>query len=187
MLWIALTLLACEDGKLGLFNDTGGIFGGGGGGVNAELCDEPQDESAPAGPACVTDSIACGETLTGTTVGGSEVMSDALYTSAFCFVPFEDYDGPERVYALDLPADTLATITASFPCGDMGFAAMRWEDTGSCPNEGSGVVLCEGLQYGSGGSVTITPFDSDTRHLLVIDTPAGASGEFQLRVGCEAR
>ncbi|MCB9766297.1 MAG: hypothetical protein H6739_41360 [Alphaproteobacteria bacterium] len=186
----ALALAGCDSVKI-LSDDSGGVFGDdtgrrtGGSGVTD--CDGAYDNSPPDGPDCVTASIACGETVTGTTEGGGSQFTLDLYQSAYCFVPFENYDGPERVYALDLPADTLAEIDVDTSCEDMGFAALKWDPSTCPPNEGHNITICEGLQYGTGGSVDITPFDTETRHLLVVDAPSGTEAAFTIEVTCQSR
>jgi hypothetical protein len=76
--------------------------------------------------------ISCGDRIEGTTEGGSNQIEGEVYEDSYCFVPFENYDGPERAYELMLPEYTFATIYYSFPCQDMAIAAFRWAPD-ECP------------------------------------------------------
>lgn len=197
---LTLALLAACKGGGPLFGDTGGgLFNrdrdddtGGGGDDSDDTeapaeCDEELDESPPGGPDCYTGTLACGDSLTATTVGGSEVMDGDLYEEGYCFVPFEDYDAAERAYLLEVPEDTMVTLTADFGCQDMAVVAMLWSDEDTCPYEGSGVFVCEGKGASGAAELLILPDDRDSLYVVVVDAPAGQEGVFTLDVLCESR
>jgi hypothetical protein len=187
-------LVACkgDDGD-GLFDrdSGGGIFGGdnggGGGEVDPPDCDDDQlSTDPPGGPDCVTGTISCGDSIEGTTEGGSNQIEGEVYEDSYCFVPFEDYDGPERAYELELPEYTIATIYYSFPCQDMAIAAFRWSSE-ECPTLGGETTfVCEGDGLGRSGSVEISYELEDKRFLVVVDAPEGTEAPFALRVECES-
>lgn len=64
---------------------------------------------------CRVQTLGCGDTLRGTTVGGSRSFDRTVWQSAQCL----DYllsdaatlGGPELVFGLDVPADRIATVT----------------------------------------------------------------------------
>lgn len=192
---LALGLVACKGGGDGdgLFDrdSGGGIFGGdnggGGGGVDPPDCDDDQlSTDPPGGPDCVTGVLACGDSIEGTTRGGSNQIEAEVYEDSYCFVPFENYDGPERAYELELPEYTYATIYYSFPCQDMAIAAFRWSSN-ECPTLGGETTfVCEGDGLGRSGSVEISYELEDKRFLVVVDAPSGTEAPFALRVECES-
>lgn len=183
---MTLLLLACTgftvNDKDGSATDTGEPAG-------SDLdCDATYDTTAPAGPDCLTSVISCGDVVEGTTLGGSSIMDAELYESAFCFVPFSDYDGPERVYELSLPADTTAYVTLEAPCKDLGFALMRWSYEDECPTgDEHGILDCNGQPSGTTGNTKEAQVwaEKDTRFVLSVDGAAGAAAPYRLSVVCE--
>lgn len=195
-----LMLLACKLTSDGIFgSDTGsGIFGGdrgddsGGGGGDSDPdgvpeCRDDYSTAAPEGPECLSGVLSCGDVLEATTEGGTELMESDTYQDAYCFVPFEDYDGAERGYELIVPPDTLVEITADFKCEDMAIAAFAWSDEDRCPYEGAGIYICEGKEVSSGGTITVLPDTVSTRYVVVVDSPSGNEAPFSLKVVCESR
>jgi hypothetical protein len=189
-----LGLVACKGEGDGIFSrdSGGGIFGGdsgdgdgGGGGVEPPDCDDDQlSTDPPGGPDCLTGVISCGDRIEGTTEGGSNQIEGEVYEDSYCFVPFENYDGPERAYELMLPEYTTATIYYSFPCQDMAIAAFRWAPD-ECPTFGGETTfVCEGDGLGRSGSVEISHEFEEKRFLVVVDAPGGTEAPFALRVEC---
>ncbi|MCB9794857.1 MAG: hypothetical protein H6741_19300 [Alphaproteobacteria bacterium] len=150
-------------------------------------CDlDAYSTAAPAGPGCLSGTIACGETVYGTTDGGDNLMEADLYRASFCFVPYGDYDGPERVYALEIPRDTRATVHIDTSCTDLAHAIMRWPDEDRCPYGDQFLISeCEGDDAGSGGTEVLEIFNPG-RFLVVIDGDAGVTGNFGIQVECES-
>lgn len=149
-------------------------------------CDGEFSTDPPNGPDCLTTTVSCGDTVRGTTEGGSEQMDAELYQDAFCFIASNDYYGPERVYALDVPEDTRVTLTVTTPCEDLSYAMMRWEETGRCPYGSSfSIQECEGRDRGAGGSSMIDVFNP-ARFLISIDGPAGVTAPFAFYVECSS-
>lgn len=149
-------------------------------------CDGNFSTAAPNGPDCVTDTVSCGDTVRGTTEGGSETMDATLYQDAFCFIASNDLSGPERVYALDVPDHTRVTLTVTSPCEDLSYAMLRWEETGRCPygNQFS-IQECEGRDLGGGGTSMADIFNP-SRFLISIDGPAGVEAPFAFYVECSS-
>lgn len=193
---LGLGLVACKGDGDGIFSrdSGGGIFGGdsgdgdgGGGGVDPPDCDDDQLSTDPSpGPDCLTGVISCGDRIEGTTEGGSNQIEGEVYEDSYCFVPFENYDGPERAYELMLPEYTTAKIYYSFPCQDMAIAAFRWAPD-ECPTFGGETTfVCEGDGLGRSGSVEISHELEEKRFLVVVDAPSGTEAPFALRVECSS-
>jgi hypothetical protein len=170
--------------------DTAGAPGDDGG---AELdpddpfCDESFSTAKPGGPDCVTDTIACGDTIHATTEGGSTAFVGDDYTHMFCFVNIYNrtYEGAERVYALDLDADVYATVTVSSPCSDMDLAVIKWADEDACPVYGNAPSNCEGDDE-EGDDYAEVSWDAPSRWLVVVEPKLeGTAGNFELSVTCE--
>ncbi|HCH64377.1 MAG TPA: hypothetical protein DFR83_16345, partial [Deltaproteobacteria bacterium] len=64
--------------------------------------------AVPAGgtiDACVSDDLACGDSVLATTQGGNSVMNSADYQSWYCIpTPDGQYEGSERTYHITVPA-----------------------------------------------------------------------------------
>jgi hypothetical protein len=152
-------------------------------------CEGPFDDSSPSGPDCLTGTISCGETLTGHTRGGSSILGSEFYESAFCFVPFEDNAGPERVYELvvEQPSDVFVTMESD--CGvDLSFAVALWYDEETCPSgEDHAIGDCNGYPQGSGNDIQVFADKVGTRYIVAVDSSAGSPGPFRLSVECSPR
>jgi len=139
---------------------------------------------APAGPGCLSGSIACGETVKGTTVGGSTHFDGQRYRASYCFPAADDaYTDPERVYAFELPADNEATFTLDSPCAELDLVVLRWEGEPACPGADERITECEGDKNPGGGSARLWN-DSQAHYLLIVDGDQGAAGNFTLSVSC---
>ncbi len=150
------------------------------------LCSE-NPPTTPPGDTCVTSAIACGQTIEATPAGGDSDWTGADYTAAFCFPNLDrhDYAGPERIYALDVPANTTATVTLEAPCADMDLAVVRWEQD-TCPGDADPLTTCEGSDAEGDDQVSVS-WDRDTRWLVVVDAKNAADEEanFRVSVACE--
>ena len=187
----ALTaLVGCEPKESGGDSDSATASGDGGdGGDGGGPLDCSTSTAAPAGPACVTATIGCGDVIDASTEGGSTDIDSEVYESAFCFIPYNDHDGPERVYAFTFDTEpTYATITLEADCGDLSIAALRWSDEASCPSgDDHGIANCEGTTDSDGATLTLYTDGSDPdRYLISVDGPSDAERAFRLSVTCEA-
>jgi hypothetical protein len=189
-----LLLLACENGPIDLHgkDDTATTDADVDTDTDADtdtdvdpFCDDALSTDAPAGPDCVTETIACGDEIEATTEGGSEQFVGDDYTHFFCFVNVYNraYDAAERVYALDLPAGTTATITADAVCDDVDLAVMFWADEDRCPTYDDGLSNCEGDDR-DGSDDAVVSWDVDSRWLIVVEPKYGEPTNFRLRVDC---
>lgn len=177
-----LSLLACDFSIGGEDTDDQSAYQG----PETDLdCDADLTEAAPTED-CITTTISCGETVSGSTEGSASEMAALVYESAYCFVPFHDYDGAERVYELIIPAETQAKVSLASPCSELSLAALRWEETDECPLDDShGIAQCEGLEAGDGGEVTINS-QGEARYLVSVDSAQGMEANFELSVACTA-
>lgn len=151
-------------------------------------CD-PLDPGPVPGPDCLSGSIACGSSVTGTTVGGSDVLDEAFYEAVFCFVPSDTYAGAERVYTFVLPAATVASIALDSPCADLDLVVVRWEEEKRCPRENSLTGACDADAGPGDGRVDDlwSSNDDDARYLLVVDGKDDVEHNFTLSVTCTSR
>lgn len=155
----------------------------GGGG----FCDQRLSDAPPGGPECVTDTIRCGDRVTGRTGGGSTDLDESLYDQWFCGYPYpSDYSGPERVYVLDLQGSNSVEVSLDSPCDEVDLLAIHWADDG-CPYDGVSIGECEdGWEDGDDHLTLFT--DRSYRFLLVVE-PRATSGRasdtnFRLSVDC---
>ncbi len=121
------------------------------------------------------------------TYGGERGFDGASYESKFCAPGTEPYSGSERVYRLDLPAQTKADIELESPCADLDLFAMTWSDEGRCPGPKHSVSICEADVKKKGGAVHIENVKNPLRWLVVVDGKGGVEAPFQLRVTCVGR
>ncbi|MEL6343380.1 MAG: hypothetical protein AAFV53_09610 [Myxococcota bacterium] len=134
------------------------------------------------GPACVTEALACGDRVEGTTTGGDTRLSGADYNGMFCAVVGDsDFVGPERVYSFTHPGDSsVVTITLTEPCGGANLFLMSAEDPGSCPSADSSVRQCDNA--GSAGRIEL--WDEEPRRYLLVVDGAEEGAPFNLSISC---
>lgn len=185
------------DGAGGGGGGAGGGGGGGGGDTEdsavhdtdtSEFCAEALSEAPPAGPDCYEATLGCGDEVAATNAGGDASFEGDDYTGNFCFANLSnhDYDAPERVWFLDLPADMQATVTLESPCVELDLAVAKWTDADTCPTSESSFPVCEGDDDDGDGAVTVS-WDSDTTWAIIVDGPYDTElGNFKLRVDCTA-
>lgn len=137
----------------------------------------------PPARGCISGKLACGASVTGTTLGGDSAWSDSFYSKAFCFPGGDRHTGSERVYLLEMPPNTEATVTLTSDCVDLDLVALAWAYEGDCPGAGHPVAECEGDNKRGGGSVRVQSFNSRT-YLVGIDGKAGSVGPYTVKVDC---
>ena len=171
-------------GETGDTSDTASGPGGPGGGADVD-CDTT--EGAPSGPSCVSGVIRCGEVIEGNTRGGTNMIDDAFYESATCFVPYHDFESTERVYEFILDGGgepITADITLDAPCGDLGLAVFFWTED-ECP-EGNlhNITNCDGKDISNSASAFLYSTGEDPdRYLIAVDGDETAA--FRLEVQCD--
>jgi hypothetical protein len=151
---------------------------------NKEFCARSLDDSAPAS-GCVSDTLACGDEVEATTSGGSSAFTSDEYEHFYCYVPYDLYEGPERVYLFALPAGTDATLSLKAPCDDVDLAVVKWSDDDTCPVYEDDLSVCEGSNTEGGDSAEVGGWDDDTWWLVIVDPPAEEGTNFRLSVSCE--
>ena len=145
---------------------------------------EPREPAPIGGPDCVTATITCGQTIQGTTVGGSRKFDGDRYVHSYCFPTTEDsHRGTERVYAFNLLTDQRATFELDSPCADLDLAVLRWEDTSRCPGSTVAISECEGQNRGGGGTAKIWN-NRPSRYLVIVDGSDAIGANFELSVSC---
>lgn len=145
-------------------------------------CDEAVDMSAAKG--CVTEILGCGSSVRGTTEGGSSVVDNDRYVSAFCFPRTNGHhDGPERGYRLPVPDRTDVVVKLESPCVDLDLVALAWDSDGGCPTEDLLLSECEAATGTGGGEVHLQVFNA-REYFLVVDGKNGVVGPYSLSVSC---
>ena len=153
-------------------------------------CDEDLSISVASGSECLVGSIddefdcAAGETWTIVTSneGGSSWYNSDHYNDSYCFIPYDDYDGEEFVVEFNVPEDTWADVTLYSPCTDLSLTAARTTD--ECFDSATVLGECEG---DVGSDVTIDKlwgYNNGYRYELIVDSPDGSVGNFELTVTC---
>ena len=157
----------------------GGGGGGGAGGGGGGDCDEVPDPDPISGPDCVTDTLTCGASVTGNTVGGENNFTKSEYQSWFCVVAYEQYNGKERIYEFDHPGTGNVTFTLDAPCGGLELFAMFWEDS-TCPGGEVSIQECEWSE----SAITIWN-NEPRRYLVVVEEQEGFSDmPYTLSIAC---
>jgi len=145
---------------------------------------EPREPAGIAGPGCVTATIACGDSIQGTTVGGSRHFNGDRYVHSYCFPTTEDsHMGTERVYEFRLETDQRATFELDSPCADLDLAVLRWENADRCPGSSVAISECEGQNRGGGGTAKIWN-NRPARYLVIVDGSDTQGANFELSVAC---
>ena len=167
-----ILLLACDLGSI----DLGPV-------EPAPSADEVTASPTPDG--CVTASVACGDTVEDHTRGGHSAWSNDHYRTLFCWSIHHDWDGPERIYRLELPEQTVAEV-GMVADQDLDLFALSWPHEG-CPSQDHSVSACE-ADVGSGASelVLVTQERAQT-WLIAVDGKHAAEGAFRLDVECTPR
>jgi len=158
--------------------------------VTSDLCDELPDGGTVNGPDCVTDTLSCGQTIIGHTLGGVNRYDSDYYEEHFCTPATTDHDGgDERVYALEVPdQDWTAVITLDSPCADLDLAAMwpgtnRDEDT--CPARGELFDRCDLFpKDGNAREQLRLVTDKASTWYIVVEGKGDEEGLFALTVQC---
>ncbi|MFH1468984.1 MAG: hypothetical protein ABIO70_31650 [Pseudomonadota bacterium] len=138
----------------------------------------------PPRDGCVTGTIACGEEVEGNTAGGKDNFRDDFYVGKYCQAQRYGYPKGERVYNLQLPANTGANIWLDSDCADLDLFAFRWAYDGNCPTVSHTVSECEADGSVGDGVVHVETVANPAAYMIVVDGKAGAEGAFRLTVEC---
>jgi len=152
-----------------------------------DFCERSFPTDAPAGPACLTGTLSCGDSVDGTLVGGRSEFDAAMYALWYCTpnLDLEPYDGPERVYAVELPAHTHASFVLQTPCADLDVFALYWPDADTCPDVTDPTRECDAGDGSADIDVAEILSVEPERDLVVVDGREGEQANFRLTVLCE--
>lgn len=150
-------------------------------------CDDTSHTQDKLANTCVTKELSCGQTIEGHTKGGVDHWSNLFYRGQRCTPLPQDYDGPERIYRLTLPARQLADITLATPCADLDLFALVWSETGRCPTEEHNVTVCDSDVDSEGGHLRLFTDHHPQTYLIAIDGKRAAEAPFRLKVECQTR
>jgi hypothetical protein len=145
-------------------------------------CDADVSEEPPS--SCVSGKLWCGATVEGSTVGGRKGWDGDFYNDKFCF-PGGDYNGPERVYTLDVPAYTAATVELQSDCVDLDLVALSFGwSSGECPGMQHNIPNCDGSQHVGSDQLELQSFQNPGSYLIGVDGKDSVSGTYRLTVRC---
>ena len=149
-------------------------------------CDDKRPSPKPV-RGCVSNEIACGDIIEGTTIGGVNHFGDTFYQQATCTVQRNDYErSPEAIHKLRLDADVKAVIRLDSNCEDLDHFAFYWEDS-KCPTDKHAhrITECEmDVRAAGGKELVVTTVTKPQTYLVGVDAKYGAQGNFRLTVDC---
>jgi hypothetical protein len=149
-------------------------------------CREPYETPAPGGDgldACVTATLACGETVRGTVEGGSSVLSnESGQAFEWCsgHSTGSELAGPERVYRVDVGEENTYASVRLASCEPL---QLLWYQTSqACPAEH---VTCSYVTVDGAVDQREDILLSGSGILwFVVEGIEGTSGNFELTVDC---
>jgi len=161
---------------------SGGLSGLLGGGD----CDDTSLAEAPLDRACITQDLACGQTIDGHTGGGTKQWNGDFYRSKFC-TPADSgtYEGFERVYFLPTPAEHEVRVKLDSPCKDLDLFLVTWSSADTCPGMGHAISTCESDITSGGGHVMTQNINNSYSYLVAVEGKRGEAAPFTLTVECE--
>ncbi|MSP56363.1 MAG: hypothetical protein EXR69_12290 [Myxococcales bacterium] len=145
-------------------------------------CDADVSEEPPL--SCVSGKLWCGATVEGTTLGGLHNWDGEFYNDKFC-LPGGDYSGPERVYTLDVPEYTAATVELQSDCVDLDLVAVSFTwSSGACPGMQHNIPNCDGSSDAGGDSIELQSFANPGSYMIAVDGKGSETGTYRLTVRC---
>lgn len=155
--------------------------------VHREQCGDLEEGGPNNGPDCITDTIECGQTVIGHTIGGVQRFDSRFYEKQFCTPYTTNHDGgDERVYQLVMPeGDYKAFVYLDTPCADLDMAGIKWSDD-TCPTTKHMVNQCEMWPdaYGRDREYMELVSQHGSTWLIVVEGKGEAEGAFALHVQC---
>jgi len=133
---------------------------------------------------CVTRAIECGDEVEGHTAGGRGNFDDDFYIGKYCLPEHHGYGGNERVYTLELPANTAANVWLDSDCADLDLFAFRWNYDGRCPTVDHLISECEADASKGGGVVHVETVGNASGFMIAVEGKAGVEAPFRLTVEC---
>jgi len=138
--------------------------------------------------ACHTEELSCGDTVYGSTEGGSTHYDRTHYMQFFCIDTRDDgvdFEGPERVYPLDVPAQTSVKVTLETPCGDLALRYVRTGEDDCLPSNYVNIRDCDpDYRTGDHQEMTFNTTVNPLHYEIVVDTREDP-GNFKLTVECD--
>ena len=157
-------------------------------GITKDQCNDMIDGGELHGPDCATDVIACGQTIRGHTRGGVNRYDTRFHEQFQCWPATRNKDsGDERVYRLEMPADTRAYVTLDTPCADLDATMIKLQ-TNECPKSNSLIRQCHSLpKDGTTREVMYVEWDKPSVWWIVVEGRSEEEGAFALSVQCIVR
>lgn len=157
-------------------------------GVTYAQCAQILDGGPVKGPACITDTIECGQTIVGHTRGGTNNFDTRWYERNFCTPGTTQHDsGDERVYRFRFPSDGKwrAWFTLDTPCADLDVFAIQYSGSG-CPGPSDNVNECDANVKGGATQERAEAVSDGSWQdwLVVVEGKGDAEGAFSLSAQC---
>ena len=148
------------------------------------------DYPTPAPNVCITGALPCdGRVIYATNIGGS-THYDMLAYEGVCedwaaSEPNDIYDGPERVYEIEVPGGQYASIFIGSPCATLDARSIHGSEV--CTDE---IQTCGAPQYAGATKWEELTFNSvyggsaGERYEIVVESYEGAMGNFSISATC---
>jgi len=141
----------------------------------------------PRAHSCAIARASCGDVIEATNANQVGHFDDDFVVAKYCTPQRNGYaDGPEAIWALDLPPNTQADIQLASDCADLDLFSIRWPDPNSCPSTGAQTGECEASTRTGIDTIKITTVAREETHLVWADGKGGAVGNFRLEIKCKA-
>jgi len=146
--------------------------------------------STPSPGVCLTETLGCGETIYATNDGGSTYYDYSSFSTGQCLdwalsEPSSSYDGPERVYEINVPGGQYGQVDIDSPCETLDSRLIHTES--ECP---SSIGTCRAPFYDGPTKWEILTFKSISggsageRYEVVVDSYGGVTGNFSISLDC---
>ena len=149
--------------------------------TDGPLCDQDLVGALSPASECLTQTIACGETVEGTTEGGLSYYDYQTYNTYHCLGTWGtgvNWDASDQVFEFEQTDHQVATFAIE-TCDGMGLHAIRKEwDT--CPTLDIVPICTAGEEQ-----VQTFTIDDPATYWIVVDAIDGYEGNFRLTVTCE--
>ena len=156
--------------------------------ITKAQCTDVEHGGPVAGPDCITDTLACGDSVVGHTLGGVDRYDSEFWARHACWPGIVNHDsGGERVYQLHVPeGEWRVFVWLDSPCADLDLMAVEAHSSGSCPQMSSIVPRCEAALVEGARQEHIELVNQGAAGVwyLVVEGRGEAEGAFGLQVEC---
>ena len=169
--------------------------------VDTEDTEDPQDTEVPTDEldctpgaytlpepptdSCVVQELSCGDTIDGSTAGGSTSFDRDVWEAAMCL----DYllldpghlDAPERVFHVTIPTGMFGAVALTSPCARLDLRTVNTDL--DCNTSAQNCTAASGT-FASSTVNSLVGGSSGERYEIIVDGYDGDEGNFRLSVDC---